>query len=587
MMTTAGAGDGGGESAEIYGRVAVAQIPRLLGTQDRQPDSPTYGCFDREYWSWKFRDFPLGMLQSAVYPAALLWRHAFTGSEYRGNDRLLEWIAAGIRFPLDRQHRDGSIDAFAPNERSAGPTLGIMHGLSEAYRLVGKELDAALSERFLTAFRKASDLALTRQEDHAFVSNHWALFAVTLHTASELLDDPRYAGGAEAVIDRILAAQSPEGWYDEYGGPDPGYESLGIFHLSVFHERTGDERVLASLRRSVDFYAHCVHPDGGVGGVYGRRRTSLYFPAGFESLADRLPRARAIARHMRSRLTAGAVVTPAAVDTENLASLLYTYLEADRAAGVRASRSGAGPESGEDGQLPIETLRGTRLFEGAQLAVAGNDRCWVVVSGANGGGIRVFDRTEGSELYRDAGYVVREGGRSWASSGARGTVTAAGPEALAVESPLALRRVATISPGRQLLLRLANLTVFRSPAAGRWLRGAIVSRLMRPGPAGPLRLHRRIELDAAMVRIEDELTADSPVAVEAVRAPVALTPFHMGSAGYFHPVELKLATAELPDMAAELAREGRAPRVLEIEAAPAVGRERSAGLVDRSPGTDD
>ena len=44
-------------------RDLLAQLPRLLSLQDREPASRTYGCFDRDHWSWKFRDLPLGMMQ--------------------------------------------------------------------------------------------------------------------------------------------------------------------------------------------------------------------------------------------------------------------------------------------------------------------------------------------------------------------------------------------------------------------------------------------------------------------------------------------------------------------------------------------
>src|SRR5690606_25490846 len=189
-----------------------------------------------------------------------------------------------------------------PNEQNPGPTLGVAHALAETARLVADDIAPARRTRLLDAIGRACDFALTREEDHGFVSNHWALFAVTFQTARELLGDARYGRRAEAMIDRIIEQQSPDGWYREYDGPDPGYESLGIFHLAVHWNRTRSQRVLDSLRRSVDAYAHFVHPDGSIGGVYGSRHTSLYFPGGFELLAAEVPMAAAVARFMAARL---------------------------------------------------------------------------------------------------------------------------------------------------------------------------------------------------------------------------------------------------------------------------------------------
>src|SRR3989338_4271482 len=34
----------------VYSQRALSQIPRLLSLQDRNPYSPTFGCFKRTYW---------------------------------------------------------------------------------------------------------------------------------------------------------------------------------------------------------------------------------------------------------------------------------------------------------------------------------------------------------------------------------------------------------------------------------------------------------------------------------------------------------------------------------------------------------
>ena len=40
---------------------AVRGVPRILHMLDRNPFSPTHGCFDREYWHYRTADFPCGM----------------------------------------------------------------------------------------------------------------------------------------------------------------------------------------------------------------------------------------------------------------------------------------------------------------------------------------------------------------------------------------------------------------------------------------------------------------------------------------------------------------------------------------------
>ena len=44
-----------------------AQLARVLTQMDRDPDSPTFGCFDRNYWHYKTCDFPSSILQQGVF----------------------------------------------------------------------------------------------------------------------------------------------------------------------------------------------------------------------------------------------------------------------------------------------------------------------------------------------------------------------------------------------------------------------------------------------------------------------------------------------------------------------------------------
>ncbi len=526
----------------FYSAAALREAPRLLSLLDRERHSATYGSFDREHWAWKFRDFPLGMQQSAVYPLALLWKHPFANSPYHGNERFLQWILGAIEQTLSRQHANGAFDAFSPNEQDPGPTLGVLHGLLEAWRLVGDYAPPDLQKQFRAAAQKACDFSMRRDEAevHAFVSNHWALFAVALLDAAELLGDDRYQRRAEWVIARILREQSRDGWYNEYGGPDPGYESLGIFHLAVYSQRTGASELLESLRRSVEFYAHCVHPDGGVGGCYGSRHTSLYFPGGFEILAEQIPAAAAVVNFMRERLDRGNVLTPAVSDAENLPSQCYTYLEAALAAGQSVPVGSVAP-------LPCVALRGTRHFEDAGLSFAGRPAYYAVVHGKRGGLCRIFDKRSAKLAYEDAGYVVRAGEKQW-SSQFQDLGAVAGPanaDELECATTFAQVRPLVPTPARFLLLRLLNLTLFRSLALGEWLRRQIVSRLILVRRPGPFTLRRKVRFESDGVHFADRLEATAPMEVEEVSMPRSFLAIHMGSAKYFHPAELE-ATQQAP-----------------------------------------
>ncbi|MGQ0539003.1 MAG: hypothetical protein ACT4R6_08675, partial [Gemmatimonadaceae bacterium] len=73
--------------AMLYHAAALRGVPRLLGMLDRDPESPTVGSFDREHWAWKFRDFPINMLQTGMVPMAMLYAARPGDSPYAGEPR--------------------------------------------------------------------------------------------------------------------------------------------------------------------------------------------------------------------------------------------------------------------------------------------------------------------------------------------------------------------------------------------------------------------------------------------------------------------------------------------------------------------
>lgn len=536
-----------GLKSAVYATEVLAEVPRLLSLLDREAQSAGYGSFDREHWAWKFRDFPLTMMQVAVYPLALLWHHPFPNNSYYRNSQCLRWIEAAIENTICRQHKNGSFDSVGPYTQDHGVSLAIAYALTETLRLMGDHASSSLRESVVGTVRKSCDFALRSSEDYAFITNHQALFAVAFLNAHDLLGEIQYYKQAEEIVELILSKQSPDGWYLEYEGADPGYESLGIFYLAQCWKRTRSPQLLESLRRSIEFFAHCVHPDGSVGGVYGSRHTSLYFPGGFEMLAGEIPLAASISQFMRERLARRNVVTPTTSDAENLPSLIYTYLE--------ACLTPADRERGDLPKVPCETLDGLIHFSDSGITVAGTSRYYAVSNTGKGGVICVFNKRTDVIAYEDAGYIVRTGNRRWSSQliGLGHRVEASGKNEIACTTQLAEIRQQLPSPARFVLLRLLHLTLFRSLMLGAWLRRLIIKQLITKKHLGPLRMRRSITFGPDEVHFCDVLEATEAIHVDDVDLPRRFLAIHMGSAKYFHPSELE--HTPLPASVREMARE--------------------------------
>jgi hypothetical protein len=520
----------------------MPQVPRLIGSLDRDPQSVTYGCLDRRHWAWKFADFPLTMAQAGVYPMALAWAHEMPGNTYHQNARFLTWIEAAIRYTLRRQHRNGSFDSVGPWTQDHGVTLAMVYILAEAIALVRSGVSDALVEDVQDAVRGACRFALESSEDYAFINNHQALFALAFQNACSLTGDRRYARSAEELITEITSRQSEDGWYSEYGGPDAGYESLGIFYLAMYWRRHGGEQLLSSLRRAVEFYSYCMHPDGSVGGAYGSRQTSLYFPAGFEVLRREIPLAGSIAEFMSSRIGLRNVVTPETTDPENLSVITYTYFESCLAAG----------ESGDEGNLPCISLRGVRHFPDSGLTCVGTDRYYAVANARKSGICRVFERAGSAVAYEDAGYFLSVKGVRFSSQYPADVAfeSCDGGWSLTSTGVVTEVNAEQITPVKFLALRVLNLTAFRSRRLGALVRRLVIRRLITARRRGPVRIRRSFAFAADQIRVEDSLQMARRTPIDELQLTRDSLAMHMGSSKYFHSSQLR--EIQMPELAAAI-----------------------------------
>jgi hypothetical protein len=274
---------------DLFADLAMSYVPHLAGLVDRNPYSQTYGCFDREYWHYRTRDFPCGMSQEFVLPFALLYARSYPDNRWYGQERMRELAVAGMHFARRSSHADGTCDDYFPWERAMGALAFSTYAATEAYQVLGLD-DGELIE----FFRLRGD-HLLRHNESGRLSNHQALSALTLYNIYLLSGDDRFRRGAEERVALTLSWQHPrEGWFQEYEGADPGYQTCTVDFLAKYWKKSGEEALLGPLRHAVEFCALFLHPDGSYGGEYGSRNTYHYYPHGFELLAAQIPLAAQI-----------------------------------------------------------------------------------------------------------------------------------------------------------------------------------------------------------------------------------------------------------------------------------------------------
>jgi len=275
-------------SRNLFAQSALTEIPKLLTLMDRNPHSPTYGCCDRNFWQYKIIDFPSGMSQEFALPLTLAYALNLPDNPFYQQPAMREWVIAAMRYAAKSAHRDGACDDYFPFERASGAAAFSLYAFLESYRLLGLQ-DEALLHFFE---RRATWLAHHRESGQ--LANHEALIVLCLHLLGEVCQTAQWETQKSQRLTRLLSWQSSEGWFQEYGGFDPGYHTLTISCLARLNQLQPREDLQKILIQAVELAAQFVHPDGSFGGEYGSRNTYNFFPHGFELVGQWYPAALSV-----------------------------------------------------------------------------------------------------------------------------------------------------------------------------------------------------------------------------------------------------------------------------------------------------
>jgi hypothetical protein len=479
---------------DVLARLALAAIPKILTLLDRNPHSPTYGCFDRNFWHYRIIDFPSGMAQECVLPLALAYALDLPDNPYHQAPAIREFIAAGIRFAAASAHRDGSCDDYFPYERAAGAAGFSLLACFEGARLINLRND----ETFDFLRRRGAWLATHREPGR--LSNHEALVVACLQRLSEWFGDACWRKWRDERLERLLSWQSEEGWFAEYEGADPGYLSLTIGLLADLERRGSKMKLRQPLQRAIAFAAEFVHPDGSYGGEYASRNTYNFFPHGFEIVGGWLPEALAVNDRVLQALAAGR--GPCYDDDHLVAHHAWSYLLAwqhwrdqrpqtpPRAEGRRHF-----PQAG----LLVDRRQGTELYLGLN----------------KGGSFKLF--RDGRLVASDTqvSLRLRDGRRRRTAVAHLGGLSQATlqDDGVTVEGRFGWAKQARMTPARMIALRLIML------AGGRWFP-SLVRRLLQAllivgGRPAPFRFRRTLTWQDGRWTVEDRVDGDAWDRVEA------------------------------------------------------------------------
>ena len=382
----------------VYAEKALSQIPRLLGNMDRNPFSPTYGCFHRDYWLDKTSDFPDAVRQFGVQSLALVYKEKFPNNIYRGKDKVKDWAIAGLDFWTKIQHKDGSFDEFYPYERGwVGPTAFTTFTSIETYKLLKGAIPTEVEERILVAIKKAAYFIIKGESEEDHLANHHAMACLAVWKAYEIFNDKELKVGFSKLWEGFKEYHNyNEGWSREYDGVDPGYLSATVSFLGKIYQTNSNQEIFDVLKQSVEFASNFVYPNGFYAGSMGSRNTLHFYPHGFEILADKIPLAGAIAEKMLVALKKGKLVPPEIISDRyvfyRVPEFLQSYLDYT-------------PRSKILLKLPYEKKELNRYYLESKIFTRKIDNKYIIANLAKGGVVKIFNTESGELLFNDCGLI--------------------------------------------------------------------------------------------------------------------------------------------------------------------------------------
>jgi hypothetical protein len=359
-------------------------LPRLLALIDRDETSNSYGMGDRYYWAWGLIDFGNASYQGAANGISRLWKSGLWPYQ-TDKDIFLKRIDSLFIGAGKLTRRDGSLEEAFPNEGSYCVTSLVAYDLLSAIDHLSDEVDAEIMKKWVNIISPMIEFLIVSDETHALISNHLATAVAALVRWNKINPSEIVVAKATSLLERILENQDQEeGWFKEYEGADPGYQSLCTYYLADIYQIDKSFELLEPLRKSIKFLSHFAHPDGSFGGLYGSRCTRFYFPAGIEALRIEIPEAAALADFMYESIEKQTVCTLNVMDESNLIPMFNCYCWS-------AALKMKNPTSvSSDLLLPFDNSFGHKYFERAGLFLDCGVSHYTIINFYKGGTVYHF-----------------------------------------------------------------------------------------------------------------------------------------------------------------------------------------------------
>ena len=442
---------------DSYLSIVLKSIPRLLSLQNRCVSETNYGCFDKNYWHFKLKDFPNAAAQMGSEVLARLWNWQTKGNPYYKNDMICQWAKHGFLYLVKIQKKDGSFDEWYPNERGwAGPTGYVLHSLISGYTILERQWNKNERNKIIESIHKGASHLSKRAEGY-ILSNHYAMALMALYDSWEIIKKDWILKVYKKFWSEFKEYICDEGWTLEYDGVDLGYNMATLGFLGRIHARNKDKDIENYCTQSINFLSHFLYPDGSFGGRIGSRGTSHIYPFALEYWANICPVASSMVRFSNFSL-----LSPDIQDDHYLSYRLCDYIEA---AQIRQNHT-------NHPSLPfLQTGNKTYHFPLAGMYIKKTPRYYFVCNLKRGGSFVLYRLSDKKLIMADSGVIGNRHSQTLSSQSCHSKWnTSIDKNTCQVKGPLVKVRNQSFTPFSFLLFRIATLLLGNSNFLSYWMK---------------------------------------------------------------------------------------------------------------------
>lgn len=500
-----------------YKNILKTNLPKLFSLYNLDSYSSTYGYGDRLYWGWKISDFANGTLQGGVHALAIAIKLELIESP----GFVLKVIDSAIKAIAKIRAKNGSLVEAYPNEHSFCVTALVAFDVLSAIRHLRDHISPEQKKEYLNIIRPLIRFITHNDEEHAIISNHLATVVAAIELWNALSGEK--SGRGKELMGIIYSHQSEEGWFREYDGADPGYQTLCTYYLFCAYEITEDERLFRSLQKSAAFLKYFAHPDGTIGGLYGSRNTEVYYPAGVVALTSVSDDFALIACLLHKGVLEGNHIFPQDVDIGNFTVLLNAYAVA--AVHYEKCRKAFGEAQY---LAPYENVF-SKNFKHAGIYIRSTSQYYAIINHKKGGALKVFNKNTARINSEDGGLFGRlANGKSFSTQQFDQQLMF---NDHTLNANFYITNELYLSPLNCILLRLLGIMLFRSIPLGNAFKKFIVKKLITGKKKIDGRAVRHFDFLENKIVVHETIT--KPRGCVAIGHFGKCTAIHMASSGYY------------------------------------------------------